>query len=211
VRDAANDEAWRTFVDIYAPLVYGFARRQGLQDADAADVSQEVMVEVARSIRAFEYQPERGRFRDWLLRVTRRRLFRFFGRQARRVEASGAQDAEDEAALAAPDPEWAESFNQRILETAMQRIRPHFESSTWRAFESVWLENRPAGEAADELSMRVHSVYVAKSRVLKRLEEEVRDIVEEFSWLDALGSLKPALGADGEPRVVPGRDGKRQS
>jgi RNA polymerase sigma-70 factor (ECF subfamily) len=187
VRDAGDDDAWRTFVDIYAPLVYRFCRRRGLQDADAADLAQEVMGEVARSIRDFEYRPERGRFRDWLLLITRRRLGRYFDRRAR-TENPGQEALQELADEQAPDPEWVEAFNSRVLEAALARIRPQFEPSTWRAFERVWLENRSAAEAAEELSIRIHAVYVAKSRVLKRLVEEVRDLVEDFSWLDAIGA-----------------------
>ncbi len=78
VRDPLDAEAWQTFVALYAPLVYRFLRRRSLQDADAADLTQEVMGEVSRAIRSFEYHPERGRFRDWLLLIiTRRRLIRF--------------------------------------------------------------------------------------------------------------------------------------
>jgi RNA polymerase sigma factor (sigma-70 family) len=187
MRDSGDDVAWRTFVDIYAPLVHRFARRRGLQDADADDLAQDVMAEVARSIRAFEYQPERGRFRDWLLLITRRRLVRCFDRRAR-AEKPCQEAVLDHADDPTPDPDWVEAFNNRILETALNRIRPHFEPWTWRAFERVWLENRSAAEVADELSIRVHSVYVAKSRVLKRLMEEVRDLVEDFTWLDALGA-----------------------
>ena len=180
VRDATNDEAWRTFVDIYAPLVYKFARRRGLQDADAADLAQDVLGAVARSIRSFEYRPEKGRFRDWMLLITRRRLIRFYEQQARRADKPQPARALDQAGSDGSDPEWSEEFNNRVLEAAMDRVRPEFEQSTWKAFERVWLENRPAAETADELSIRVQSVYMAKSRVLKRLMEEVQDIAEEI-------------------------------
>ncbi len=66
VRDVRDADAWQTFVTLYAPLVYRYVRQRGLQDADAADLTQDVMSAVARSIRTFEYRPERGRFRDWL-------------------------------------------------------------------------------------------------------------------------------------------------
>jgi len=69
---------------------------------------------------------------------------------------------------------------------ALQRIQPCFEPATWRAFELVWIESRSAAETAQELSLRIEQIYLAKSRVLKRLSEEVREIVEYFSWLDVL-------------------------
>src|SRR3954470_19529751 len=83
IKDARDDDAWTTFVQTYAPLVYCYCRRRGLLGQDAADVVQEVMAQVARSARDFEYQPERGRFRDWLGTITCRKLFNHL-RAARR-------------------------------------------------------------------------------------------------------------------------------
>jgi RNA polymerase sigma factor (sigma-70 family) len=188
VRDAGDVEAWRTFVTIYAPLVYQYHRRHGLQDADATDLTQEVLTEVARSMRSFEYDPDRGRFRDWLLAVTRRVLYRFTARRARRQEQGCAAElleaVEDDRANA----EWNDAFNARVLRVALERIKPCFEAATWRAFERVWIDNRPAAETAQELSLQIGQVYLAKSRVLKRLSVEVEEIVACFSWLDALES-----------------------
>jgi len=196
IRDATDEEAWRTFVAIYAPLVYGYFRRHGLQDADAADLTQEVMSEVARTIRSFEYQPERGRFRDWLKTITRRRLLRFDHRQARSTEqqfdAQGLEGIPDRGA----DTVWDGAFASQVLRAAMDRVRIHFEPLTWRAFERVWLDGRTPADTAQELSVGITSVYLAKSRVLNRLEEEIRDIAEEFSWLDSIGSRAPTEGPE---------------
>jgi RNA polymerase sigma factor (sigma-70 family) len=186
LRDPLDAEAWRTFVGLYAPLVYRYGRRRGLQDADAADLTQEVLGEVARDIRAFQYQPERGRFRDWLLTIARRRLTRIQARQARHPLASLGSELPEPAGDDETDRDWNEAFNARVLSVALGRIRPRFEDSSWRVFERVWLEHRPAAEVADELSMSIEAVYMAKSRILRRLQEEVEDIAEHFSWLDAI-------------------------
>lgn len=188
LRDPLDAEAWRTFVGLYAPLVYRYGRRRALQDADAADLTQEVMGEVARDIRSFNYQPERGRFRDWLLTIARRRLIRLQSRRARQPLASLESEPPEPAGDDVPDPDWNEAFNARVLRVALQRIRPHFEESSWRAFERVWLEHCPSAEVADELSMSIEAVYMAKSRILRRLKEEVEDLAEHFSWLDAMES-----------------------
>jgi RNA polymerase sigma factor (sigma-70 family) len=189
IRDVCDAEAWQTFVTIYAPLVYQFALRRGSQHADAADLTQDVMVEVARAIRSFEYQPERGRFRHWLLTVTRRMLMRFNERISRRPERAFEIEELDSLEDDQADIDWDGAFNARVLRVAMQRIQPLFEPFTWRAFECVWIEDRSAAEAAKMLSLRIEQVYIAKSRVLKRLSEEVHEIVEDFSWLDAFESF----------------------
>ena len=91
IRDSADAEAWRQFADLYARVIYGYWRRRGLQDADAADVTQEVLAQVARSIRTFEYRPERGRFRGWLRAVTQSKIERF-RRKMNRANGAAATD-----------------------------------------------------------------------------------------------------------------------
>jgi RNA polymerase sigma factor (sigma-70 family) len=177
LRNAEDDAAWRAFVDTYAPLLYRWCRRQGLQDADAADVSQDVLLQVARSLRAFEYSPERGRFRGWLGTVTHRRLLRFRQRRERGAVAAG-EGAEQVSAAA--DPEWAAAFNAQVLQAALERVRPDFEAHTWQAFELTWLAGHPAPEAAARVGLSVQAVYVAKHRVLKRLEAEVLHLAEDL-------------------------------
>jgi RNA polymerase sigma-70 factor (ECF subfamily) len=166
------------FSNTYRPLVYRFVRKRGLQAADADDLTQEVMEQVARSIRTFQYDPERGRFRDWLYRITRRQLTL----RAGDVVPADPWDVED----VQPDSTWNEEFNARILEVALENTRVPFERATWRAFEMTWIQNRPPAEAAAELEMPVPTVYKAKSRVLRRLKEEVHSMVDELTWLDEL-------------------------
>src|ERR1700732_2246043 len=82
LRDPQDEAAWANFVDLYAPLVYGYARKQGLQDADAADLSQDVLAAVAGSIGRLEYDPKRGAFRNWLFTVVRRKISNWRSAQA---------------------------------------------------------------------------------------------------------------------------------
>jgi RNA polymerase sigma-70 factor (ECF subfamily) len=184
VRNAAAwNESWKTFVATYAPLVYRYARRRGLQDADAADVTQEVLTETARCLRTFEYQPERGRFRDWLGTLTRRQLTRFFAKQQRDVSRTGGTAAQEMLeGLAAPQPEaeWTDTFHTQLLRTALDRIQPHFAPPTWQAFAQVWLHQRTAAEAAADLDLPIDAIYLAKSRVLKRLREELLHLAEDL-------------------------------
>jgi len=103
VRDPADGPAWVQFVDIYAPLIYGYARKRGLQDADAADVTQEVLQAVAPAIRRLDYDPRRGSFRGWLFTIVRNELRTFMTRQGR--QARGRGDTEALAFLQAqPEP-----------------------------------------------------------------------------------------------------------
>jgi RNA polymerase sigma-70 factor (ECF subfamily) len=187
VRDARDTEAWQAFVDIYGPLVYRAGRRRGLQDADAADFMQEVLTEVAQGMRTFQYQPERGRFRDWLGTVTRRKLTRFCAKKQRGAAAAGGDATLNHVDAPAADPEWIDAFNAHLVAVALERIRGHFEPTTWRAFERAWRDNQSAAQTASELQVPIEAVYLAKSRVLKRLEEEILVLAEDVPQFSPLG------------------------
>src|SRR5262249_3288936 len=162
-RDSAS---WKAFVEVYGRMVYSHCRGRGLPHEDAEDVTQNVFAQVARAIRTFEYQPDLGRFRDWLGTVVRNEVCRNYAKKARTAARGGG---DPEAALdAAPAREeytaWNEAFSAHIFQAALARSRPHFRDDTWRAFELVWLENRPAEQVARELGQTIDWVYVAKSR-----------------------------------------------
>ena len=182
IRDPANDEAWALFVDTYGPLLYRQARRDGLDRHAAEDVMQQVLVRVARAIRSFEYDPARGRFRDWLGTITAHEISRYRssqGRQPGAVGGSGFQKLLE--SVDGPDglAEWDEEFSARICQVAMERIRSEFNPDQWAAFEGTWIEDRRPQEVADELGRQVGWVYKAKCLVLKRLKEEVRYLAED--------------------------------
>ena len=185
LRDPRDADAWRIFVETYTPLVYAYCRRRGLQASDIADVTQEVMAQVLRSISDFSYEPERGRFRDWLGAITRTKIVRFVSKDGR--AGKGGKAVAEELLRQVADPEsdtlWTEAFQARVLEVAMQRSRPDFEDTTWRIFEHAWVQGRTAPDVARELGVPTESVYVAKSRVLKRLREEVVALAEDCPLL----------------------------
>ncbi len=187
IRDRTDVEAWRAFAEAYTPLVYEYCRRRGLQSSDVSDVTQEVMIQVCRSIRDFSYQPERGRFRDWLGSVVRSKILRFYRGDGRAGKGRGGDlepgDLMQAIAAASADTLWNESFQARVLEVALGRARPHFADSTWTAFERSWLQGRPASEVAQEIGVPIEKVYVARSRVLKKLQEEVATLAEDFPLL----------------------------
>jgi RNA polymerase sigma-70 factor (ECF subfamily) len=182
IRDPRDTEAWQTFVDVYGRLIYRHCRSRGLRHEDAENVTQEVFAQINRSIRGFDYRPELGRFRDWLGTVTRNEINRLLKKEGRAARGSGGVEEEqalDSIAAREEDTAWAEEFNAHLLESALARSRPHFEEQTWRAFELVWLEKRPAVQVARELKVPIDRVYVAKSRVLERLQQEVQELAED--------------------------------
>src|SRR6185295_5200100 len=89
LRDGDDAQAWHEFVHLYAPVIYGFARKRGLQDADAADLMQDVLRSVSIAMGRLDYDPVRGTFRGWLFTVTRNKVFNFLESRSRRVQGSG--------------------------------------------------------------------------------------------------------------------------
>ena len=181
IRDAENQQAWSQFVDIYAPLIHRFAQRSGLQDADAADLTQDVLQSVHDAIGRLDYDPQRGTFRSWLFTIARNRIKNFLKRQSRHPRGTGdtkIKQALENQPAAADELEscWDEDYEQRIFHWAADQIRPEFQERSWQAFWQTAVAGEPTKQVAATLSMSLGAVYVAKSRVLARLKEQIEQI-----------------------------------
>ena len=184
LRDPRDGEAWQRFVEVYGPLIYSHGRRKNLSHEDAEDLTQRIFADVTQAIRTFTYRPEIGRFRDWLGTVVRHEIGRILRKRSREPHGRGGDQNEpvlDNLEARGEDTEWTAGFNAHILQTALARARPHFAAESWQAFERVWLEHRPAAEVAKEMGRRVGWVYVVRSRVLKRLWQEVEELSDNTS------------------------------
>jgi RNA polymerase sigma factor (sigma-70 family) len=195
VRLRSRDDglAWKEFSELYSPLVYRFARRNELQDADAADLMQEVFQKLARELTKFSYEPARGAFRSWLFTLVRHETINFKKRKARAKthhEKWVAETNAEQEPVVAPDEEdtWNHEWHQQLLHWSMQKVRDEFGPSTWTAFIRTAIEGKPVDEVSRELGMTSGSVYVAKSRILKRLKEEIQQIDGHEPLDNILGS-----------------------
>jgi RNA polymerase sigma-70 factor (ECF subfamily) len=180
IRDNQDETAWSEFVEIYAPLVYALARRHGIQDADAADLTQEVLKAVVRSAPAFDYDPSRGTFRGWLLTVARNQMRRWAGTQSRHAGSGGDEGQRLLEEQPAPDEvvRWDQEYHQRLFEWAAEKVRPSFRPASWQAFWKTAVEQREPREVAAELGVSVGAVYIARSRVLARIKEQIQQLPE---------------------------------
>jgi RNA polymerase sigma factor (sigma-70 family) len=174
--DGQDKQAWSDFVDLYSPVVYGFARRRGLQDADAADLVQEVLRSVARSLP--NYDREKGRFRSWLMAVVRHRLSEFWAERGRVVSGTGdarvLRHMEQVGADGGLEELWEQEYRQSVFRLAADRIRGEFEESTWQAFWLTTVEGKNIKEVARSLGISDGAVYIARSRVTARLKKQVQ-------------------------------------
>jgi RNA polymerase sigma-70 factor (ECF subfamily) len=185
LRDLNDREAWTEFVNRYTPRLFGWCRKHGLQESDAADVSQEVLRKLVGAIRSFEYDPRRGSFRGWLKTVTNNAIRDFVASISRTGRGSG--DSHAGSALAAiVDPSAISELSAtldaaaelELLREAESRVQLRVQSHTWEAYRRTVLISEPASDVARQLNLDVTEVYVAKSRVLKYLREEVARLSE---------------------------------
>jgi RNA polymerase sigma-70 factor (ECF subfamily) len=190
LRDPQDEAAWRQFVDLYAPLVYGYARRRGLQDADAADVCQDVLRAVAGAIGRLEYDPARGAFRNWLFVVVRRKLADW--RDAREKRAGGSGDSaaqrllEQQPAPEAAEESWEDEWERRLFAWACEQVRRDVSEATWQAFWRTAVDGRPSKQVAADLGLSVGAVYLARRRVLARLKDLIRAVQESGTTAEEL-------------------------
>ena len=178
IKDSGDRRAWAEFVDLYAPLVYGYALKQGLQDADAADLTQEVLGAVARSAARLDYDPRRGTFRGWLFRVVRNELADL--RAARRRHRPGTGDTDMKRRLEeqpAPPPDeaaaWEREYERQLFARACEQVRRDFSESTWQAFWLTAIHHKSGKEVAGVLGLSTAAVYLAKRRVTERLRQQI--------------------------------------
>jgi RNA polymerase sigma-70 factor (ECF subfamily) len=177
----ADEEAWREFVDRYGPRVYGWCRQWGLQEADAEDVTQDVLLRLAAKMRSFAYDPSRS-FRGWLRTLAHHAWSDFLRNRQRQGGGGGdSQVTEALAQLEARDDlthRLDEEFTHALFEEASVRVRLRVQPHTWEAFRMTALEGKSGAEVGAILGMQVATVFVARSKVQKMLQDEVRKLEE---------------------------------
>ena len=177
--DGRDARDWEEFVEIYAPLVFHFARRRGLQEADAADVTQEVLSAASRALKRGKYDRRKGTFRGWLFTIARNEVYTLLASRQRGEQASGGTTAQLRLSAVAEKEEeasWEADYEQRLLAWAAECVKGEVQPATWRAFERTALDRASGETVAAELGLSIGAVYLAKSRVMKRLRELVRQI-----------------------------------
>jgi RNA polymerase sigma-70 factor, ECF subfamily len=172
LRKPDEQDAWKRFVHLYTPLLYHWTRRVGVPSNDAADVVQDVFMLLMRKLPEFTYDRHKS-FRRWLRTVT---FNRWRETQRRAVVPTRGANAEELANVEATDSvadAWDAEYRERLVGRALELMQTDFEAATWKAFWEHRVAGRPAAEVAKELDISVNAVYLATSRVLRRLRQEL--------------------------------------
>lgn len=180
VRDPADQAAWHEFVEIYRPVVLRLARQKGMQQADADDVAQQILLSIARAVES--YDSERGRFRAWLNRVAHNAILNAITR------AKPDRGAGDTRVLAILDQQEAHDgpesdllrleYRREVFRWAARQVRQEFHEDTWNAFWRTAVDGQECEVVAKELGKKRGAIYVARSRVTQRIQEKVADYEE---------------------------------
>ncbi len=175
--------SWSEFVSIYGPRINQWCRGWGLQASDSEDVTQDVMVAMARQMKDFEYDSSK-RFRSWLKTIAHRAWVDFLKGRKKAVPGSGS----DKVLTLLGNIQTEEDFIDKImeecekslLEEAMLIVRRRVNENTWHAFELTAISAEPAADVAEKLEMPITAVYKAKSRVQMLLKDEIEQIDDSF-------------------------------
>lgn len=169
-----SPEAWRRLVRLYVPILGRWCRRRGLQDSDADDVIQKVLIDALRGISGFEPRGP-GSFLKWLLTIANRRVQDLRRWQQRHPAEPVGSDVDGIAAEAESSDLTGDDLRGPLLRRALDLVRDEIEATTWQAFWLTVVEERATAQVAEQLGISVNAVRLAKSRVLRRLREELGD------------------------------------
>jgi RNA polymerase sigma-70 factor (ECF subfamily) len=183
---ARDADAWERLATLFGPLVYQWCRGAGLQTHDASDIVQDVFRGVLQGIDTFQRDRPQDSFRGWLWTITRNRIRDHFRRHKAQPQASGGTDAQA-MLVQVPDlpaEESSESLQRHpdsaITHSALQLVRSEFEVRTWDAFWKTAVEGQKPADVAADLGMSVAAVYMAKSRVFRRLRSELEGLMDQL-------------------------------
>jgi RNA polymerase sigma-70 factor (ECF subfamily) len=178
--DSEDHEAWVEFVTLYEPVIYRSLRQRGLQDADARDVMQELLLAVSHSIGRWEPKKRYGSFRGWLKRVARNLTVNWLRQCPRRPVPIGGSELQSlldmlPAGNDADSIEFDRELRRTLFLRAGERVRTEVRPATWDAFWATAVEGKSTAEAASNLGMSVEAVRVARCRVLARVRAAVAE------------------------------------
>ena len=177
LRRQSDRDAWTTLSTLYQPLIYEYCRKRGLQDADSADVVQEVLVAVARAMPKFRYNRSQGMFRSWILSIAKNKLINLINRQKREVQSVDAQLVDTLAISEGSnrlEREEQARYRQSLFDAAAEQVRAEFRETTWKAFWLTAVQGLSIREVSECLGISVRAVYIARSRVVRRLREVIQ-------------------------------------
>ena len=177
--DDHDDEAWAEFVAAYEPFLFRLVERQGVWPQHQADVVQQVLMAVARSVDGWSDDGKSGSFRRWLSTVARNIVIKFMTRERRQVTGAGGTDlvALLQAVPDVPEEDHLRRYEHEMIVWAAEQVRDEFITTSWAAFVATVVDGRPVADVAAELSITPGSIYMSRSRIVARIKQVVDGVL----------------------------------
>ncbi|MBX3389132.1 MAG: RNA polymerase sigma factor [Phycisphaeraceae bacterium] len=182
LKSEGNQEAWQRVDERFRGIVFGAARRVGLDEADAADVAQETMVQCLRDFRAGGYDRARGRLSGWIIAIAHNRISDVLRRKQRANQDVGDTSLVALPAVDAVSAAWNEALRDDLFRRSWERLQAESgqNPATIKAFELAVIRGVPTQAVAQECGLTVDQVYLAKNRVSGKLREIVEEMTKAY-------------------------------
>ncbi len=190
LKDWNDDEGWREFFQIYRQLIFSTAIKSGLREHEAEEVVQETIISVAKTIKEFKYDPKKCRFKNWLGHLAQKRIADRFRKRSRELPINDAAPHETSKTPAIErlpdaggmnlDAIWEEEWQQKLLDTAIDRVRVLVSARQYQMFDFYVVKKMPAAKVARDLGVSTAQVYLARHRVSRLLKKEVQRLDAEM-------------------------------
>lgn len=176
VKTVGDDGSWDEFIAIYAPVIDGYLKRRGLQAADCDDLTADIIAGLLRKIA--KHDKNKGRFRDWLRKVTDNRLKDWLRRRKRGEIGAGGDDPQIDEPTA--EYYWTEAFYSGILRRALQILKQELNETDWRVFHETFTNERPCKAVAVEMGYSLSSIHKKRAAAVGRLKEIMFYLSEDW-------------------------------
>jgi RNA polymerase sigma-70 factor (ECF subfamily) len=186
LNDWEDRAGWQDFFNTYWKLIYSVALKAGLDDAEAQDIVQETMIGVAKAISEFQYNPETGSFKGWLLTITRRRIADHFRRKYAQPAAGFQSECEEDCATPllsriqdddlSWESVWEEEWERNLLDVALENVKHKVKSRQYQLFDCFVLKQWPMSDVREKLGVSMAQVYFAKYKVTGLVQRELRKL-----------------------------------
>jgi len=180
LKDQRNDRAWTDFVCAYEPFLMQLVRKQGTPDHHAADVTQQLLLAIARSVHGWQPDGKTASFRRWLGTVARNVVIKFMTRERRQITGQGGSEflsLLEATRDANVDAEHVRQYEQELILWAAELVRAEFRENSWRAFWETHVEGRSVAEVSQELGVTAGSIYMSRSRIFARIRNRIEEVL----------------------------------
>ena len=182
LKDQRDDLAWTEFVCAYEPFLMRLVRKQGTPVRHVADVSQQLLIAIARSVDGWKPDGKVASFRRWLGRVARNVVIKFMMRERKQVTGQGGSDfltLTEEMPDASIDAQQAKRYEQELILWAAELVRVEFRETSWRAFWETQIDGRSVADVSEELGVSTGSIYMSRSRIFARIRSHFEEVLDE--------------------------------